>query len=70
MEELIKQIQMKHGVSEEKARDILETVKGYIKEKFPMVAGAVDNLFQTAKKIQEDEVVNKNDPANTEDFLD
>ena len=45
MEELIKKLQEKHGLSAEQAQGILGTITGYIKDKFPMVAGAVDNLF-------------------------
>jgi hypothetical protein len=45
MEELIKKLQEKHNLSAEQALGILGTITGYIKEKFPMVAGAVDNLF-------------------------
>ena len=36
MEELIQRLQNNHGLS-----------AGYIKEKFPMVGGAIDNLFQS-----------------------
>lgn len=47
MEELIKKLQLAHGLSPEQSHSILNTITGYIKEKFPMVAGAVDNLFQS-----------------------
>lgn len=47
MEELIQKLQSVHGLSEEQSYGILNTITGYIKEKFPMVAGAVDNLFQS-----------------------
>jgi hypothetical protein len=46
MEELIQKLQSAHGLSREQSYGILNTITGYIKEKFPMVAGAVDNLFQ------------------------
>ncbi|MEO9020839.1 MAG: hypothetical protein ABI237_09020 [Ginsengibacter sp.] len=45
MEELIQKLQSLHGLSAEQAHGILNTITGYIKEKFPMVGGAVDNLF-------------------------
>ncbi|MBX2938938.1 MAG: hypothetical protein KF880_02560 [Ferruginibacter sp.] len=45
MQELINKIISKTGISAEQAGQALDTVKEYIKEKFPMVAGAVDNLF-------------------------
>lgn len=47
MEELIQKLQNVHGLTPEQSRGILTTITGYIKEKFPMVAGAVDNLFQS-----------------------
>lgn len=47
MEELIQKLQDNHGLSPEQSHGILNTITGYIKEKFPMVAGAIDNLFQS-----------------------
>lgn len=47
MEELIQKLQNIHGLSAEQSHSILNTITGYIKEKFPMVSGAVDNLFQS-----------------------
>ena len=47
MEELIKKLQESHGLNPEQSHGILNTITGYIKEKFPMVSGAIDNLFQS-----------------------
>lgn len=47
MEELIQKLQNEHGLSSEQSQGILNTITGYIKEKFPMVAGAIDNLFHS-----------------------
>lgn len=47
MEELIQKLQNLHGLSAEQSHGILNTITGYIKEKFPMVSGAIDNLFQS-----------------------
>lgn len=47
MEELIQKLQDNHGLSPEQSHGILNTITGYIKEKFPMVAGAIDNLFHS-----------------------
>ncbi len=47
MEELIQKLQNAHGLTAEQSHGILNTITGYIKEKFPMVAGAIDNLFQS-----------------------
>ncbi len=46
MQELIKKIQDNHGLSAEQSTGVLNTIKEYIKEKFPMVESMVDNLFQ------------------------
>ncbi|MEO6454068.1 MAG: hypothetical protein ABIN97_08355 [Ginsengibacter sp.] len=45
MQELIKKLQDTHSLSGEQAHGILNTIKEYIKQKFPMVEGAIDNLF-------------------------
>ena len=45
MEELIQKLQDVHGLSPEQSHGILNTITSYIKEKFPMVGGAIDNLF-------------------------
>ena len=47
MEELIKKLQAQHGLSAEQSQGILSTITGFIKEKYPMVSGAIDNLFQS-----------------------
>jgi hypothetical protein len=45
MQELIRQLTEKAGISPEQAEKVLHTVSEFVKEKFPMMAGAVDNLF-------------------------
>src|SRR5678810_975905 len=45
MQELLDKLKNVHGLSTEQSHGILNTIKEYIKEKFPMVGGAVDNLF-------------------------
>ena len=45
MEELIQKLQDSHGISAEQGHGILSTIKDYVKEKFPMLGGAVDNMF-------------------------
>ena len=47
MEELIQKLQSAHGLSAEQSHGILNTIVTFVKEKFPMVGGAIDNLFQT-----------------------
>jgi hypothetical protein len=45
MQELVNQLKEKVGISEEQAVKAVEAVKDFVKEKFPMMAGAVDNLL-------------------------
>ena len=45
MEELITRLVNEVGVTPDQAVKSLETIKDFIKEKFPMLAGAVDNMF-------------------------
>lgn len=45
MKELIDQLTQKAGLSEEQAGKAIATIKDFVKEKFPMMAGAVDNLL-------------------------
>ena len=35
------------GLSAEQSHGILSTITNFVKEKFPMVGGAIDNLFQS-----------------------
>ena len=45
MQELITKLTEKAGISAEQAGKAIDTIKDFVKEKFPMMAGAVDNLF-------------------------
>ena len=45
MQELIEKLKANAGISDEQAVKVLETVKDYVKEKFPMLGGAVDSLL-------------------------
>jgi len=45
MKELIAALTAKVGITEDQAAKSVETIKDFVKEKFPMMAGAVDNLF-------------------------
>ncbi len=56
MQELIDKIITNTGITAEQSVKALQTVKEYVKEKFPMMAGAVDKLFDTEenKNVEED----------------
>ena len=45
MNELIARITEQAGITDEQAVKALEAVKTYVVEKFPMLSGAVENLF-------------------------
>lgn len=47
MQELITRLTEKAGISAEQASKTIETIKDFVKEKFPMLEGAVDNMFAT-----------------------
>ena len=45
MQELITRLTTKAGLSTEQATKAIETIKDFVKEKFPMMSGAIDNLL-------------------------
>jgi hypothetical protein len=45
MQELIEKLKSEAGLTDEQAKKALETIRTYVVEKFPMLEGAVDNLF-------------------------
>jgi hypothetical protein len=55
MDELVNKIMSNTGISAEQSLKALETVKDYVKEKFPMMAGAVDKLFEGGEKKEEED---------------
>jgi len=55
MEELVNKICNNAGITAEQSMKALEAVKDYVKEKFPMMAGAVDKLFEGGDKKEEED---------------
>lgn len=47
MNELVERITTAAGITPEQAQTAVETIADYVKEKFPMMAGAVDQLFKS-----------------------
>lgn len=45
MQELIEKLKTEAGLTDEQAKKAIEAIKGYVVEKFPMLEGAVGNLF-------------------------
>lgn len=50
MEELIKKLSEEVGITKEQAEKSIQTIANFVKEKFPMLGGAVDNIFGASKK--------------------
>ena len=44
--ELIDQLKLKAGLNDEQANKVIETIKDFVVEKYPMLSGAVNNLFK------------------------
>ena len=55
MQDLIDRLINEAGLSETQASKALETIKDYVIEKFPMMGGAVDNLFNSSGSSAEDD---------------
>ena len=45
MQELIDKLKTEAGLSEEQAKQAIATIKSFVVEKFPMLEGAVNNVF-------------------------
>ncbi len=45
MQDLLEKLKVNHGLSDDQAQGVLNTIKDYIKEKFPMIESAIDDLF-------------------------
>ncbi|HMR81591.1 MAG TPA: hypothetical protein PKE30_00565 [Niabella sp.] len=45
MNELVEKLKAEAGLTDEQATKALEAIKNYVVEKFPMLEGAVGNLF-------------------------
>ena len=54
MDELVNKLMANAAISQEQAVKALETIKDFVKEKFPMLGGAVDNLFGASDSPDED----------------
>ena len=45
MNDLIEKLKAEAGLTEEQSQKAIETIANYVKEKFPMLEGAIDNIF-------------------------
>ena len=53
MNELVQRLIDNAGLTPEQAKKAIETIAGFVKEKFPMLGGAVDNIFSAGSKDNE-----------------
>lgn len=47
MNEIIERVTQDAGITPEQAQKAIESIANYVKEKFPMIGGAVDQLFSS-----------------------
>ncbi|MFL5787079.1 MAG: hypothetical protein ACJ748_03425 [Flavisolibacter sp.] len=43
--ELIEKLKTQAGLSDEQAQKVIETIKNFVSDKYPMLRGAVENMF-------------------------
>lgn len=43
--ELVERLKSEAGLSDEQAQKVLQTIKGFVVDKYPMLQGAVNNIF-------------------------
>jgi hypothetical protein len=48
MQELIEKLKLEAGLTDEQAKKAIETIKNFVVDKFPMLEGAIGNLFGNA----------------------
>ena len=70
MQELITRLTQQAGISAEQAGKVLDTVKDFVKEKFPMMAGAVDNLLGPDKETTPGTAPAVSTPIENSGFMD
>jgi len=48
MQELIDKLKSEVGLTDDQAKKAIETIKNFVVDKFPMLEGAIGNLFGNA----------------------
>lgn len=54
MNEIVERVAAQAGISPEQAQKAVEAIAGFVKEKFPMLEGAVENMFNSNSGGSED----------------
>lgn len=44
--ELVDKLKLEVGLNDEQAQKVIETIKDFVIEKYPMLSGAVNNVFK------------------------
>ena len=70
MQELITLLTQKAGISADQAAKSIETIKEFVKEKFPMLGGAVDNMFASSPETANAASIVTDAPKAEESMLD
>jgi len=55
MNELLERLMKEAKLDQEQAKKAIETIASFVKEKFPMLGGAVDNMFASHSSEDSDE---------------
>jgi hypothetical protein len=45
MTELVEKLKSQAGLNDEQAKKVIETIKDFVVDKYPMLSGAVNNIF-------------------------
>ncbi len=53
MNELVERLVKEAGLNPQQAQKAIETIAGFVKEKFPMLGGAVDQVFSAGAGTEE-----------------
>lgn len=54
MQELIDKLKAEANITTEQAEKVLQTIRNFVVEKFPMMGGAIDSLLANGKKDNND----------------
>lgn len=53
MQELINKLIKEAGITPEQATKAIQSIAGFVKEKFPMLGGAVDQIFSAGSQPED-----------------
>lgn len=53
MQELIDKLTREAGITPEQATKAIQSIAGFVKEKFPMLGGAVDQIFSAGSQTED-----------------